>query len=157
MSALGEDAELRPGQRVTVHLSAYSASASALKAEIIRVFGGTIFAVDDVSIGSMSIVAGMFAMTGVLKSQPGLTSTLPGQNIRVSQFREFCNSRLNLASGALGLEASEVMDGGMGSAAAEAISSAATTAKPYLIVAGILVILAVLGYAAFGASRLVRG
>lgn len=152
MGALGEDAKLRPGQRVTVHLSAYFGTASTLEAEIVRVFSGTIFPVDKVSIPA---VVGTFAMSGVLKGQQGLTTTLPGRNILVSQFREFCNSRLKLASGALGLEAAAVEDGGISSI--PLIGGVSDETKPYVYAAVVILLLGVLGYAAFGMSRLVRG
>jgi hypothetical protein len=150
--ALSEDAEIRPGQRLTAHLSAWFGEASTLKAEIVRVFSGTIFPVDQVSIPAL---VGTFAFTGVAQSQHGLGTTLPGRNITVAEFRGFVNQRLSLASGALGLEATTIEDGGI--TEVPLIGSVSDVVKPYLYLALILVGLGLLGYAAFGVSRLVRG
>jgi len=157
---LSEDAELKPGQQVTVQLSALWATPGTVEAEIVRVFAGTIFPVSTVSIPT---VTGIGIMEGITQSQHGLGTTLPGRNITVAEFRVFVNQRLGLASGALGLSAGDIDSGGIGEAIdgmVEALGDKLNelgSLKPYVYLGLGLIALLAVGYAAVGVARLVRG
>lgn len=95
---LQESEEIRPGDSVTVFFKPWWVSADTVKAEIVRVFSGTIFPVDLVTVSLFGVVA----FSGRARGQQGLFSTLPGRNITAAEFRTFVNSRLALISGASG-------------------------------------------------------
>lgn len=105
---LQEGHEIRPGEQLTVFFKPWWVNAQSVKAEIVRVFSGTIFPVDSVTVD----LWGKVAFSGTARGQSGLFTTLPGRNITAAEFETFANARLNLISGAAGdVEVDQVVAG----------------------------------------------
>lgn len=99
--------QIAPGRKLTVFFKPWWVSAGEVKAEIVRVFGGTIFPVEAVTLD----LWGTVAFSGTVRSSYGAT-TAPGRNVTAAEFRAFVNYRLNLISGAAGdVEADRIVAG----------------------------------------------
>ena len=97
---LQEREEIKPGDRLTVFFKPLWVTAENVKPELVRLFSGTTFPVSTVSVD----LWGEVAFAGCAHAQAGLSTTLPGRNILVFEFRDFVNARLDLlpASAAYG-------------------------------------------------------
>lgn len=114
---LQETEEIRPGNRLTVFFNAFRAygDADSNQAELVRVFGGTIFPVDTAAVPSTlegaAPASEEFAISGVVRGQSGLYTTLPNRNITAAEFRTFVDSRLDLISGLWGETVTKIVPG----------------------------------------------
>ena len=129
---LQDSDQLAPGDKITLFFKPWWVSADKVKAEIVRVFGGTIFPVEAVTVD----LWGTVAFSGTVRSSYGAT-TAPGRNITAAEFRTFVNYRLNLISGAAGdVEADRIVAGD------QTASNAAPGAVWLYVIVGLVAVVA---------------
>lgn len=134
--------QIVPGETLTVYVKPYWVDADTVKNSIVQLFQGTHFPVSSVAVD----IWGNISFSGTATPQPGLTTTLPGRNITGDEWVAFVNSRLNLASGAVGNVVAQRVEVG------DTVSSPPSLTTVAYVGVGLLA-LAVLAYLLSGVGR----